>query len=166
MVMDVLRDGKTFHAAVSFIADTELKDTTDYGGFLFFFFGQNEADSTGSPQVQPTNQRLSGKQSPRPRQGARIINTHLKRKCKPSSYPIRRAFPLVEAISFDDVLLRILTFHRLAYTPYPTFERPLAQATVGLGGEGGVERGMDMEEVKEGYEVVKRKVDVLDLSVG
>ena len=26
--------------------------------------------------------------------------------------------------------------------------------------------GMDMEEVKEGYEVVKRKVDVLDASVG
>ena len=26
--------------------------------------------------------------------------------------------------------------------------------------------GMDMEEVKEGYEIVKRKVDVLDLSVG
>ena len=30
-------------------------------------------------------------------------------------------------------------------------------------GEGGVERGMHMEEVKE---VVKRKVDVLNVSVG
>ena len=48
--------------------------------------------------------------------------------------------------------------------PYPTFKRPLAQATVGPGGEGGVERGMDMEEVKEGYEVVTWKVDVLYVS--
>jgi len=37
---------------------------------------------------------------------------------------------------------------------------------VGLGGEGGVGGGMDMEEeVKEAYEVVKR-IDVLDVSVG
>ena len=62
---------------------------------------------TSSLQVQPTNERLSAKQSPlRPLQGARITSTHLERKRELSSYPIRRAFPLVEAISLDDVLLR------------------------------------------------------------
>ena len=39
---------------------------------------------------------------------------------------------------------------------------------VGLGGVGGVGGGMDIEEevVKDGYEVVKRKVDVLNVSIG
>ncbi|KIJ92278.1 hypothetical protein K443DRAFT_13708 [Laccaria amethystina LaAM-08-1] len=60
-----------------------------------------------------------------------LIFCHLNRKLRLSPYPIRRALPLVEAISrdFNDVLLRILTSDRLAYTPYPTFERLLAQTT-------------------------------------
>jgi hypothetical protein len=46
-----------------------------------------------------------------------------------SPYPIRRALPLVEAISrdFNDQLLRVLTSHRLTYAPYETFERLLKQ---------------------------------------
>ena len=36
---------------------------------------------------------------------------------------------------------------------------------VGLGGEVGVRGGMDMEEVKEAYEVVKQ-IDVFNVSVG
>ena len=32
MVMDALRNAKRFHATVSFIADTGLKDVTDLGG--------------------------------------------------------------------------------------------------------------------------------------
>lgn len=47
-----------------------------------------------------------------------------------SPYPVRRALPLVEAISrdFNDQLLRVLTSHRLPYTPYETFDRLLSQA--------------------------------------
>ena len=44
MVMDALRDANRFHATVSFIADTGLKDATGLGRSLFFFFGINEAD--------------------------------------------------------------------------------------------------------------------------
>lgn len=49
--------------------------------------------------------------------------------CESSPYPIRRALPLVEAISrdFNDQLLRVLTSHRLPYTPYETFDRLLSQ---------------------------------------
>ena len=47
MVMDALRNAKRFHATVSFIADTGLKDATDLGGSLFFFFGINETDVLG-----------------------------------------------------------------------------------------------------------------------
>ena len=36
MVMDALRNAKRFHATVGFIADTGLKDATDFGGSLFF----------------------------------------------------------------------------------------------------------------------------------
>ena len=39
MVVDRLRNAKRFHGIVSFIADTELRDATDLGGSLFFFFG-------------------------------------------------------------------------------------------------------------------------------
>ena len=44
MVVDALRNAKRFHATVSFIADTGLEGAKDLGGFLFFFFGKNEAD--------------------------------------------------------------------------------------------------------------------------
>jgi hypothetical protein len=58
-----------------------------------------------------------------------LIFGHINRKLTLSPYPIRRALPLVEAISrdFNDRLLRVLTSHRLPYTPYETFERLLAQ---------------------------------------
>ncbi|EDR09748.1 dynein heavy chain protein 2 [Laccaria bicolor S238N-H82] len=224
MVMDALRNAKRFHATVSFIADTGLKDATD----LVHKYNQLMKDF-------PLNDLLSSTDLDKVHESLTLIFSHLNRKLKLSPYPIRRALPLVEAISrdFNDVLLRILTSHRLAYTPYPTFERLLAQTTgifrtwddlikeftnvarevtrkrsekfipikvvpahgklvervrylrewrkqheqlavmtgptrglgVGLGGEGGVGGGMDMEEeVKEAYEVVKR-IDVLDVSV-
>lgn len=59
------------------------------------------------------------------------IFNHLIRKLKLSPYPIRRALPLVEAISrdFNDQLLRLLVSHRLAYQPYDAFDRLLAQTT-------------------------------------
>ena len=37
---------------------------------------------------------------------------------------------------------------------------------IGLGGEGGAGGGKVMTELKEGYGVVKQKVDVLDVSTG
>ncbi|KAJ6553407.1 dynein heavy chain, N-terminal region 1-domain-containing protein [Mycena capillaripes] len=56
---------------------------------------------------------------------------HINRKLRFWAYPIRRALPLVEAISrdFNDQVLRILTSHRLPYTPYETFDRLLGQVT-------------------------------------
>jgi hypothetical protein len=58
-----------------------------------------------------------------------LIFAHINRKLKLSPYPIRRALPLVEAISrdFNDQLLRVLSSHRLPYTPYETFDRLLNQ---------------------------------------
>ncbi|KAA1475369.1 cytoplasmic dynein heavy chain 1 [Dentipellis sp. KUC8613] len=120
MVMECLRNAKRFHATVSFIADTGLKDATDnvhkYNQLMKDF---------------PLNELLSAPDLDKIQEALMLIFGHINRKLKLSPYPIRRALPLVEAISrdFNEQLLRILTSHRLLYTPYETFERLLAQAT-------------------------------------
>ncbi|KAJ7572466.1 dynein heavy chain, N-terminal region 1-domain-containing protein [Mycena floridula] len=120
MVMDVLRIAKRFRATVSFIADTGLKDATD----LVHKYNQLMKDL-------PLNDLLSATDLDRVHESLGAIFGHINRKLKLSPYPIRRALPLVEAISrdFNDVLLRILTSFRLAYTPYETFDRLLVQAS-------------------------------------
>ncbi|KAI0292242.1 cytoplasmic dynein heavy chain 1 [Multifurca ochricompacta] len=120
MVMECLRNAKRFHATVSFIADTGLKDATDnvhkYNQLMRDF---------------PLNELLSAPDVDKIQESLILIFIHINRKLRLSPYPIRRALPLVEAISrdFNDQLLRILTSHRLLYTPYETFERLLAQTT-------------------------------------
>ncbi|GJE97982.1 Dynein heavy chain N-terminala domain-containing protein [Phanerochaete sordida] len=119
MVMDCLRNAKRFRATVSFIADTGLKDATD----TVHKFNQLMKDF-------PLNELLSATDLDKIQESIVMIFGHLNRKLKLSPYPIRRALPLVEAISrdFNDQLLRVLTSHRLLYTPYETFERLLSQA--------------------------------------
>lgn len=116
--MDCLRNAKRFHATVSFMADTGLKDATD----LVHKYNQLMKDF-------PLNELLSATDLEKIQESLQLIFGHINRKLKLSPYPIRRALPLVEAISrdFNDQLLRILTSHRLAYTPYDTFERLLGQ---------------------------------------
>ena len=81
----------------------------------------------------PLNDLLSSTDLDKVDESLTLIFSHLNRKLRVSPYPIRRVLPLVEAISRDlnDVLLRILTSHRLAYTPYPSFELLLEQ-TMGI----------------------------------
>ncbi|KAF9561514.1 hypothetical protein CPC08DRAFT_817653 [Agrocybe pediades] len=118
MVMDCLRNAKRFRATVSFIADTGLKDATD----LVHKYNQLMKDF-------PLNELLSATDLDRVQESIILIFGHINRKLRLSPYPIRRALPLVEAISrdFNDQLLRILTSYRLPYTPYDTFERLLSQ---------------------------------------
>lgn len=118
MVMDCLRNAKRFRATVSFIADTGLKDATD----LVHKYNQLMKDF-------PLNELLSATDLDKIQESLVLIFGHINRKLRLSPYPIRRALPLVEAISrdFNDQLLRILTSHRLPYTPYETFDRLLSQ---------------------------------------
>jgi dynein heavy chain 1 len=120
MVMDCLRNAKRFRATVSFIADTGLKDATD----LVHKYNQLMKDF-------PLNELLSATDLTKIQESITLIFGHINRKLRLSPYPIRRALPLVEAISrdFNDQLLRILTSHRLPYTPYETFDRLLGQVT-------------------------------------
>ena len=77
----------------------------------------------------PLNELLSATDLDKIQESLVLIFGHINRKLKLSPYPIRRALPLVEAISrdFNDQLLRILTSQRLPYTPYETFDRLLGQ---------------------------------------
>lgn len=79
----------------------------------------------------PLNELLSATDLDKIQESIVLIFGHINRKMRLSPYPVRRALPLVEAISrdFNDQLLRILTSHRLPYTPYDTFERLLNQTT-------------------------------------
>ncbi|KAJ4485207.1 dynein heavy chain, N-terminal region 1-domain-containing protein [Lentinula aciculospora] len=118
MVMDCLRNAKRFHATVSFIADTGLKGATD----IVHKYNQLMKDF-------PLNELLSATDLDKIQESLVLIFSHIIRKLRLSPYPIQRALPLVEAISrdFNDQLLRILTSHRLPYTPYETFDRLLSQ---------------------------------------
>jgi dynein heavy chain 1 len=117
MVMDCLQNAKRFRA---FIADTGLKDATD----LVHRYNQLMKDF-------PLNELLSATDLSQIQESITHIFGHINRKLMFWAYPIRRALPLVEAISrdFNDQLLRILTSHRLPYTPYETFDRLLGQVT-------------------------------------
>ncbi|KAG1741853.1 dynein heavy chain, N-terminal region 1-domain-containing protein [Suillus paluster] len=118
MVMECLRNAKRYLATVSFMTDTGLKSSTD----LVHKYNQLMKDF-------PLNELLSATDLEKIQESLVLIFGHINRKLKLSPYPIRRALPLVEAISrdFNDQLLRVLTSHRLSYTPYETFDRLLGQ---------------------------------------
>jgi hypothetical protein len=75
----------------------------------------------------PLDSLLSATDLDKIRMALEDVFIHLNKKLSP--YPIRRALPLVEAISrdFNDQLLRLLTSYRLTYQPYDSFERLLTQ---------------------------------------
>lgn len=118
MVMDCLRVAKRFHITVSFGVDTGLKDATEQ----VHKYNQLMRDF-------PLNDLLSATDLDKVQESIMLIFGHINRRLRLCPYPIRRALPLVEAISkdFNDQLVRILTSQRLPYTPYETFERLLNQ---------------------------------------
>ncbi|CAE6452047.1 unnamed protein product [Rhizoctonia solani] len=118
LVMECLRNAKRFRATVSFIADTGLKEATD----IVHKYNQLMKEF-------PLNELLSATDLDKIHDALYQVFGHINRKLRLSPYPIRRALPLVEAISrdFNDQLLRVLTSHRLTYAPYETFDRLLKQ---------------------------------------
>ena len=47
VVLHALRNAKRFHATASFIADTGLKDATDFGGFPLLFLWDKRPNGQG-----------------------------------------------------------------------------------------------------------------------
>ena len=69
LTLDILRHAKRFHATVSFIADTGLKEATDVGAFLFRCGYRKpsllKSSLPYSAQVQPTHEGLPTQRAPR-----------------------------------------------------------------------------------------------------
>ena len=118
LTLDILKHAKRFHATVSFIADTGLKEATDvvhkYNLLMKDF---------------PLNELLAATDLDKIQDALISVFNHLNKKLKLSPYPIRRALPLVEAISKDlsEQLLRVLNAQKLMYASFPTFEASLSQ---------------------------------------
>ncbi|KAI8361054.1 dynein heavy chain [Mortierella sp. GBAus27b] len=114
LTLEILKHAKRFHATVSFIADTGLKEGTE----KVHKYNQLMKDF-------PLNELLSATDALKVRDSLLQIFGHINKKLKLSPYPIRRALPLVEAISRDlnDQLLRVLGSRRLMYMEYDEFEK-------------------------------------------
>ncbi|PHH83521.1 hypothetical protein CDD83_2976 [Cordyceps sp. RAO-2017] len=113
LTLDILKHAKRFQATVSFTADTGLKEAMDkvqkYNQLMRDF---------------PLDELLSATSLPRVQEAVAQIFAHLNKKLRICPYPIRRALPLVEAISadLDDVLHRLLPGTELVNLDYPQFQ--------------------------------------------
>ncbi|BGP13270.1 hypothetical protein JCM10213_004960 [Rhodosporidiobolus nylandii] len=120
LTLDILKHAKRFHATVSFIADTGLNDAFktvhDYNVLMKDF---------------PLNELLAATDLAKVQESILFIFGHLNKKLKLSPYPVRRALPLVEAISRDlnSQLLKVLSSQRLTYMEYPLFERAMSASS-------------------------------------
>ncbi|CAG8442752.1 1825_t:CDS:10 [Diversispora eburnea] len=110
LTMDILKHAKRFHATVSFIADTGLKEAVE--------------------KDFPLNELLSAPDVAKVKESLLIIFGHFIKKLRLSPYPIKKALLLVEAISRDlnDQLLKVLSVRRLMYMEYDEFEKIMSGA--------------------------------------
>lgn len=114
LTLDILKHAKRFHATVSFMSDTGLKEALEkvqkYNILMKDF---------------PLNELLSATDLGKIQDAVILIFSHFIKKLKLSPYPVRRALPLVEAISHDlnEQLLRVLSSRRLMYMEYNDFEK-------------------------------------------
>ncbi|ENH73839.1 Dynein heavy chain, cytoplasmic [Fusarium oxysporum f. sp. cubense race 1] len=113
LTLEILKHAKRFQATVSFTADTGLKEAMDkvqkYNQLMRDF---------------PLDELLSATSLPKVGEAIHQIFSHLNKKLRICPYPIRRALPLVEAISadLDDVLHRLLTGTELVNLDYQQFK--------------------------------------------
>jgi len=119
LTMEILRTAKRFQATVSFTADTGLKEAMEkvqkYNQLMRDF---------------PLDELLSATSLPKVQDSIALIFAHLNKKLRICPYPIRRALPLVEAISADlDTQLHSLLHGRsLMNLEYREFQNLMATA--------------------------------------
>ncbi|ODQ54001.1 hypothetical protein SAICODRAFT_70683 [Saitoella complicata NRRL Y-17804] len=113
LTLEVLRAAKRFHTTVSFIADTGLKEA-----------GEVVARYNLLMREFPLDELLSATSLERVGEAVIAVFGHLCRKLRVSPYPIRRALPLVQAISadFDERIVGLLRAKRVMHLSHPVFE--------------------------------------------
>lgn len=115
--LEILKNGKRFHATVSFDADTRLKEAlatvADYNPLMKDF---------------PLNDLLAATDLEKIRVALTFLFTHL-RKIRNTKYPMRRALKLMEAISRDlmSQMLKVLGTRRMMHIPYEEFDKIITQ---------------------------------------
>ncbi|KAH7328045.1 dynein heavy chain, N-terminal region 1-domain-containing protein [Stachybotrys elegans] len=113
LTLEILKHAKRFQATVSFTADTGLKEAMEkvqkYNQLMRDFPLDELLSATSLSKVQEAISQIFG---------------HLNKKLRICPYPIRRALPLVEAISadLDDVLHRLLPGTELVNLDYQQFQ--------------------------------------------
>lgn len=113
LTLEILKHAKRFQATVSFTADTGLKEAMEkvqkYNQLMRDF---------------PLDELLSAASLSKVQEAIAQIFGHLNKKLRICPYPIRRALPLVEAISadLDDVLHRLLPGTELVNLDYQQFQ--------------------------------------------
>ncbi|KPM05539.1 dynein heavy chain, cytoplasmic-like protein [Sarcoptes scabiei] len=115
--LDILKNGKRFHATVSFDADTRLKEAlatvADYNPLMKDF---------------PLNDLLAATDLEKIKISLQFLFQHL-RKIRNTKYPMKRALKLMEAISRDLMaqMLKVLGTRRMMHIAYEEFDRIIAQ---------------------------------------
>jgi dynein heavy chain 1 len=119
LTLDVLKNAKRFQATVSFSADTGLKESTD----LVQKYNQLMREF-------PLDQLLSAASLQAVQEAIYSIFGHMNKKLRICPYPVRRALPLVEAISadLDERLHKLLHGKTLMHMDYPEFQAIMAVA--------------------------------------
>src|SRR6202000_1542711 len=119
ITMEILKHAKRYQAALSFSADTGLKEATDnvqkYNQLMRDFPLDELLSATSLAKIQDAIGQIFG---------------HLNKKLRICPYPIRRALPLVEAISADlDTQLHSLLHGRsLMHLDYRDFKSLMTTA--------------------------------------
>lgn len=114
LVIELLRNNRRYQMTTSINSDTGLKEASD----IVHRYNVLMRD-------MPLNDLLAAGDLDKVQQSITAILVHTNRKIKLSPYPIRRALPLLEAVSQDlaNSLLRVLGSMRLMYIDYDTFDR-------------------------------------------
>ncbi|KAK9349302.1 dynein heavy chain, N-terminal region 1-domain-containing protein [Lipomyces starkeyi] len=114
LTIEVLKHAKRFHATISFTSDTGLKESMELVKKYNLLMHEFPIDDLLSA---PTLLRL--------KEATVNVFNHLNRKIRVSPYPIRRALPLVEAISgdLDNQFHALLSGRRLMHLDYSEFQK-------------------------------------------
>ncbi|KAI9703864.1 MAG: hypothetical protein M1836_007636 [Candelina mexicana] len=119
LTLDILRHAKRFQATVSFSADTGLKEAAE----KVHVYNQLMRDF-------PLDDLLSATSLRKVTESINLIFNHLNKKLRICSYPIRRALPLVEAISgdLDKQLHSLLHGRSVMHLEFKDFEALMGEA--------------------------------------
>jgi len=112
LTLETLKSAKRFHATVSFLADTGLKEALE----LVARYNQLMKDF-------PLDELLSATDAKKIRESIILIFGHLNKKLRISPYPFKLSLPFFEAISRDlnDQLHKFLESKRLMHMEFAEF---------------------------------------------